>query len=262
VDGYPCNAVYAAMIEHLDNSVGRVMGKLEELGLSDNTVVVFFSDNGGLIRRFDGRPILADSKMSVYEGDTLQFVVSSNAPLRSEKGTVYEGGIRVPLIVRWPGKTAPGSATNAPVSSIDFFPTVVEMGGGVLPDTQVVDGRSLTPVLAGGSYDPDRALFWHYPVYHHSVPASAVRKGDWKLIQFLDEGRLELYNLKQDVGETNNLADALPEKAAELLGLLEGWRQEVRAEMPEPNPDFNPDRRWEWGHHPGIRATLNGEVIP
>jgi uncharacterized sulfatase len=260
VKDYPCNAVYAAMIEHLDNSVGRIMDKLEELGLSENTVVVFFSDNGGLNRRFDERSILADSKLTVYEGDTLKYVVSSNAPLRSEKGTVYEGGIRDPLIVQWPGKTVPGSTTDAPVSSIDFFPTLVEMSGGALPGYQVVDGQSLVPILTGDSHDPDRVLFWHYPVYHHSIPASAVRKGKWKLIQFLDDGRLELYNLEQDIGETTNLAASLPDKAGEMLDLLEKWRIEVQADMPGPNPDFDPARRWEWGPHPGIQATLKGET--
>ena len=164
VRDYPCNAVYAAMIEHLDNSVGRIMDKLEELGLSENTVVVFFSDNGGLIKQFDERPILADSKLAVYEGDTLEYVVSSNAPLRSEKGTVYEGGIRDPLIVRWPGKILPGSTTDDPVSSIDFFPTLVEMAGGNLPASQEMDGRSMLQVLTGGSHRtmsrPSRSTPW------------------------------------------------------------------------------------------------------
>ena len=200
IEDYPCNAVYAAMIEHLDKSVGRIMDELEEQGLSENTIVVFFSDNGGLINRFDGRPILADSKLPVYEGDTLQYVVSSNAPLRSEKGTVYEGGIRDPLIVKWPGKIDPGSISDALVSSVDFYPTLVEMTGGERDDSLVIDGKSIVSELTENRYDPDRALFWHYPVYHHSVPASAVRKGDWKLIQFLDDGHLELYNLAADDG--------------------------------------------------------------
>lgn len=261
IEGYPCNAVYAAMIEHVDNSTGRIMNKLEELGLSENTMIVFFSDNGGLIKRFDEKPILADSKLPIYEGDTLQYIVSSNAPLRSEKGTLYEGGIRDPLIVRWPGKIKPKSFSDAPVISMDFYPTLLEAAGVKPPDSLIMDGKSLMPELTRGKYDPERALFWHYPVYHHSVPASAVRKGDWKLIQFLDDDHLELYNLKEDIGESLNLAEQQPEKAKELLNILVQWREEVGADMPVRNPAFDPARRWEWGNHPGIQATLKGEVV-
>ena len=224
-------------------------------------MIVFFSDNGGLIKRYDEKPILADSKLSVYEGDTLQYVVSSNAPLRSEKGTLYEGGIRDPLIVKWPGKVKPKSFSDAPVISMDFYPTLLEAAGAMLPDSQIMDGKSFVPELTRGKYDPERALFWHYPVYHHSVPASAVRKGDWKLIQFLDDDHLELYNLKEDIGESLNLAEQQPEKAKELLNILVQWREEVGADMPVRNPAFDQARRWEWGNHPGIQATLKGEVV-
>ena len=229
------NPVYAAMIEHVDDSVGRVLDRLEELGLDENTVVLLYSDNGGLHERFDR----ADG-----------IIVSTNDPLRDEKGSLYEGGIREPLIVRWPGVVEPGSASDEVVSSVDLFPTLVDIAGGQLPAGQVLDGVSLVPVLRGAEGDAERAVFWHYPHYHHDVPAGAVRKGNYKLIEFYDDGHLELYDLSADIGERNNLADRMPEKAAELQSLLEAWRADVGAEMPTPNPEFDPLRRYEWGVHP------------
>jgi len=250
VDGYPCNAVYAAMIEHVDNSVGRVMEKLEELGLSENTMVVYFSDNGGLVSRFDRIPLLANSKQYLYQEDTLLYVASSNAPLRAEKGTIYEGGIREPFIVHWPGKIEAGKISDAIVSSVDFYPTFASLAGIPLPDNQEFDGISLLPVLQGAAPDPERTIFWHYPVYHHDKPASVVRKGDWKLIHYLDDDSRRLYNLANDIGESTNLEADYPEKSEALYQLLDQWRKEVGAEFPVPNPDFDPDKRYEWGRHP------------
>jgi uncharacterized sulfatase len=250
VEGYPCNAVYAAMVEHVDNSVGRVLDKLDELGLTENTLVVYFSDNGGLISRFDRIPLLARSKQYIYEGDTLLYVASSNTPLRAEKGTVYEGGIREPMIVQWPGKITGGQVSDAIISSVDFFPTFAGLAGMELPATQVFDGESFLNILAGGAYDRDRAIFWHYPVYHHDSPASVIRTGDWKLIHYLHNDTRFLYNLADDIGETTDLSRQHPEKTDELYGLLVDWREEVKAELPVPNPDFDPEQRYQWGRHP------------
>ena len=138
VEGYPCNAVYAAMVEHVDNSVGRILDGLDEMGLAENTLAIYFSDNGGLISRFDMRPLLAPPRQYIYEGDTLLYVASSNAPLRAEKGTVYEGGIREPMILQWPGKIEAGQVSDAIISSVDFFPTFSELTGGTTPSTIMI----------------------------------------------------------------------------------------------------------------------------
>jgi len=250
VEGYPCNAVYAAMVEHVDISVGRVLNKLDELGLSENTLVVFFSDNGGLVSRFDRIPLLAQSKQHLYQGDTLLYIASSNAPLRAEKGTVYEGGIREPFIVRWPGKIESGQINDAIISSVDFYPTLAELAGISLPVSQEFDGISLVPLMEGNDSDPERAIFWHYPVYHHDHPASVIRKGEWKLIHYLHDNSRRLYNLKDDLGETTDLSSSIPSKRDELSTLLDQWRKKVGAELPVPNPDFDPERRYEWSRHP------------
>ncbi|HUT33103.1 MAG TPA: sulfatase [Planctomycetota bacterium] len=226
-----CNPAYAAMIEALDENVGRVMAKLDELKLADNTVLIFFSDNGGLIKMYTG------------QGG----VVTSNAPLRSEKGSLYEGGIRVPLVIRWPGIVPPRTLCNVPVSSVDFYPTMLELAG-VRPDPKhAVDGASLVPLFEPVGTLKRDALYWHYPHYHHTAPCGAIRAGDWKLIEFFEDGALELYNLKRDIGEARNLAAAMPERAAELRKRLDDWRKAVNAQMPTPNPDHDPKRAGEWG---------------
>lgn len=251
-EGYPSNAVYAAMVENLDTSVGRIMNTLQALNLEDNTVVVFFSDNGGLVSRFDKIPLLAKERLKYYEGDTLQYVASSNRPLRAEKGTIFEGGIREPFIVKWPGTTRPGSTSDALVSSVDLLPTFAEIANFKELGNQVIDGQSLVHGLQGNQMDTERTLFWHYPVYHHAVPASAIRKGDWKLIHFLDDGHKELYNLKDDLGENNDLSKTEIDRVNELFALLENWYSEVEAAMPVENPDFDESRRYEWGRHPSV----------
>lgn len=253
VKGYPCNAVYAAMVEQVDNSTGRILQKLDELNLAGNTLVVFFSDNGGLVSRFDRIPLIENSKQYLYEGDTLLYIASSNAPLRAEKGTLYEGGIREPLIMWWPGKLPGGTVRDDIISSVDFFPTFAELAGVELPAGQVLDGTSQVNQLAGADPDPERVIYWHYPVYHHDAPASALRKGKWKLIQTLHDSSLYLYNLEEDMGESQNFIKYEPAIADELYQLMNAWRQEVKAEIPVPNPDFDPDRRYEWGIHPDRR---------
>ena len=224
------NPIYAAMTEDLDRSIGRVLAQLDELGLRERTLVVFTSDNGGL------RRIYTD----VGE------VVSTNAPLRDEKGTVYEGGIRVPMIVRWPGVVEPGSVCDEPTTTADLMSTFCEAAGAKPPD-QPIDGSSLVPLLEDCQADlPRDAIYFHYPHYHHSRPAGAIRMGPWKLIEFFDGAPLELYNLADDLGETTNLAEKLPEKADQLQKMLADWRRAVGARMPTPNPKYDPARAHEW----------------
>jgi len=225
------NPTYAAMVEHVDRSVGRILKKLDELNLSDNTMVIFFSDNGGLRKRFD------------KQGP----VVTTNAPLRDEKGSLYEGGIREPLIVRWPGVVEPGTLCNQPVTAVDFYPTLVEIAGGRLAADCALDGESILPLLTqAGSLRRD-AIYWHYPHYHHARPAGAVRQGDWKLIEQYETGQLQLYNLAADIGEQHNLAEQMPEKARRLQQKLAQWRKSVGAQMPAENPMYDPARAGQWG---------------
>jgi arylsulfatase A len=219
--GPQTNVIYAAMMESVDESVGRIVRKLEAMRLTERTVIFLTSDNGGL---------------SVKEGPDTP--ATSNAPLRGGKGYLYEGGIRVPLIVRWPGAVRTGSVAHVPVSSVDFFPTILEMAA--LKAKGPLDGVSLLPVLKESGALPRDALYWHYPHYSNEggKPCGAVRQDDLKLIQFYEDGRLELYNLRADIGETNNLAWALPDKARALRTSLEAWRKTQGAQMMEPNPDY------------------------
>lgn len=249
---YPSNVVYAAMIENLDASVGRVMAKLDALGLRKNTLVVFYSDNGGLDRRFDEANLLADSVKHVYESEDLGFTATSNAPLKSGKGSVYEGGIRVPLIVNWPGKIASGALSSTPVSGADFYPTLLDIAG--LEDRVQVtlDGHSLQSLLFQQAPLSDRPLFWHYPVYHHNVPRSAVRVGNLKLIENLQNGNLQLFDLSKDLSESADISKAMPEKVREMHALLQSWREEVNAAMPRSNPNFDPAKRDKWVPHPEL----------
>jgi len=236
--------VYAAMVEDLDTSVGRVLAKLDELGLADNTVIVFTSDNGGLRKIYTG----------VGE------LVSTNAPLRDEKGTLYEGGIRVPLIVRWPGVVRPESVCDEPATTADLLPTFCDVASAPLPE-QPIDGVSLVPLLEDADATLDReAIYFHYPHYHHSRPAGAIRAGDFKLIEFFDDGSLELYNLEEDLGETKNLTAEKPGLAAKLQKQLAAWRERVGARMPTPNPRYDPARAHEWWNR-GTNKPLDIEAM-
>jgi arylsulfatase A-like enzyme len=216
------NYEYAAMVHSLDENVGRVLEKIDKLGATERTIVIFFSDNGGYINKFNGE------------------VVTDNHPLRSGKGSLYEGGTRVPLIVRWPGKTKAGSVCRQAVSSVDFYPTMLEMAGlrGDSKHNADMDGVSLVPLLK----DPatvleQRDLYWHYPHYYPTTsPVSSIRRGDWKLLEYLEDNRVELYNLGADIGENNNLAQQMPERAGQMRKSLHAWRQAVDAQMPAPNP--------------------------
>lgn len=215
------NPVYAAMVESLDASVGSVLDAIERSGAADRTLVAFFSDNGGL--RYEGG------------GKTL---VTSNAPYRAGKGHLYEGGIREPLIMRLPGVIKPGSVVSTPVSSVDFFPTFCELAG-VKPGR--VDGVSLMPLLKGGRLK-DRPLFWHYPHYSNQggEPGSAIREREWKLIRFYDKPRQELFNLRDDPGETRNLIHRESARARKLASRLDAWLAETRAVIPTKNPNADP----------------------
>ncbi len=217
------NPIYAAMLESLDDAVGRILATLDKYEIADRTVVVFTSDNGGL---------------SVKEGpDTPS---TSNAPLRAGKGYLYEGGIRVPLIVRWPGATRPGSVCELPVSGQDLYPTVLDVAGLKPAPGQVIDGESLVRLLEGQGGLKRNALFWHYPHYSNQGgrPGGALRHGDLKLIEHYEDGRRELYDLGRDPGERHDLASERPGDAARLHSLLDDWRQSVGGQMPSPNPDY------------------------
>lgn len=228
VPGYPSRPDYAGLLEELDRSVGRIVAAIDRLGLAGSTLVMFTSDNGGLEHQQKGT------------------IVTSNKPLRGEKGSLYEGGIRVPAIMRWRGVIPPGAVSTTPVGTIDVHATLLDLAGLAPPASEPLDGVSFAPILRqpGAALTRD-ALYWHLPHYHHSTPASAMRRGDWKLIEFFEDGALELYNLRDDPGEQRNLAAKEPRRAAELQKALAGWRAKVGARMPLPNPHYNPARARE-----------------
>lgn len=221
------NAAYAAMTESLDSAVGRVVATLERLRLRERTIIVFTSDNGGRIT----------------QGTT------TNVPLRFGKASAYEGGVRVPLIINWPGVIRPGGVSDTPVITMDLFPTLVELAG--LPAAAArtaLDGVSLASHLRGNPAPRRDTLYWHYPHHQHyqlggAMPYAAIRAGDYKLIEFyndLKDIRLELYNIRADIGETKDLAATEPKRVAELRERLHAWQREVGAQMPTPNPAYNP----------------------
>ncbi|MBI2929434.1 MAG: sulfatase [Verrucomicrobia bacterium] len=246
VGGAQTNAVYAAMLESLDAAVGRILGALDETGLAGRTLVIFTSDNGGLV--------LAQSHPT------------SNAPLRAGKGSPYEGGVRVPLLIRWPGVTKPGSTTAVPVITMDLPATVLDLVRSSrresaqpshsalrtphsafeqsrLTSAATMDGVSLAPLLRDPAASlPREFLCWHYPHYHPggATPYAAIRAGDWKLIQYYEDGRRELFNLREDPSETANLAERQPDKVMELAKKLFDWQQSVGAQAPRPNPAHEP----------------------
>lgn len=218
------DAKYAAMVEAVDQSIGRLRSKLKQLGLHNNTTLILTGDNGGLDR--NGRP-------------------TDNTPLREGKGSAYEGGVRVPGVVYVPGQSRPGTS-NEPIITVDVFPTILDLADITPPPSlaEVLDGLSLVPLLKNQTATLDRdALFFHYPHYHSegAVPHSAIRARDWKLIHFLDDDHTELYHLADDLSEKNDLSKSHPEKTAELLKQLNHWRQSVQAQLPPQNPDFKPE---------------------
>lgn len=255
---YSCNAVYAAMIEHVDNSVGTIMKFIDKMGLADNTIFIFYSDNGGVDNRYDNIPLLGGKSKNVYpEGHPLCYIATSNAPLRAGKGTLYEGGVRVPMIIRWPEKVKSGFTSEAIVSSVDFYPTFLELAGGKRPKEQVLDGHSMLSSLTENKFDTEREVFTHYPVYHHEQPMSAVRKGNWKIIENLVSGEFALYNLKYDLNEMTDLKFSHPEKLGQMKTVLKKWQQDTKAQSPIPNPEFKPNKRYVWGKNPYSRSGLD-----
>lgn len=216
------NPALASMVAAVDDSVGKLLGKLEELKMVDNTVVVFFSDNGGLSTLGRGR-----------SGP------GCNLPLRASKGWLYEGGVREPTIIRAPGVTMPGSVSKKPIVSMDFFPTMLELAGFPSRPGLHTDGKSLIKQLQGDD-SGQRTLYWHYPHYHGSgwKPGASIRDGDWKLIEFYHYDKFELYNLATDPGEQKNLAQKEPKMASRLRAKLKSWQNKMGAKMPIPNPAF------------------------
>ena len=227
------NANFGAMVEALDENVGRLLAHLIKTGLDENTLVLFTSDNGGIRK------------------------ISKQDPLRAGKGSYYEGGVREPLVVRWPGKVAAGSKCDVPVIGLDFYPTLLEVAGIKKLDEKLLDGVSIMPLLMGSGTIGKRALFWHFPVYLQAYagvedgsrdplfrtrPGSSMRLGKWKLHEYFEDGAFELYNLEEDEGETKNLASSMPEKVEELKKMLYAWRTENNCPVPsELNPKYDPN---------------------
>jgi arylsulfatase A-like enzyme len=211
------NPARAGMVESLDRSVGRLMAKLGEMGIAGNTLVFLTGDNGGDHRETTGG-------------------------LRDFKGFSHEGAVREPLVARWPGAIPAGTTCDVPVIGTDFYPTILDLAGLDLRAEQHQDGVSIAPVLKDPKATiPRDNLYWHYPHYHRTKPYGAIRHGDWKLIEFFEDGSVELFNLKSDPQEKNDLAKEHPERAAELLGKLTAWRKSVGAQMPTPNPNYDPE---------------------
>lgn len=220
------NPIYAAMVEHVDDAVGKVIQKLKGKGLYNNTIIIFTSDNGGLIGRNRTEKI------------------TDNTPLRHGKGGIYEGGVRVPFIAVWANKISQGKTNDTPIISADIYPTILGLTGvqGNEIQNRSFDGLDLSETLLANKELKRDAIYWHYPHYHTegAKPYSAIRKGNWKAIEVFEEDKVELYNLADDIGESNNLADKHPEKLKELMADLNKWRKDVGAQMPTDNPNYNP----------------------
>lgn len=245
------NTQFAAMVESTDESLGRVLAKLKELGIADNTIVIFFSDNGGMsgANFFNPRRIISRDELN-------KAYATSNLPLRGGKGWLYEGGVREPLIIYWPNQSRNGTVCDVPVVSTDFYSTILDMLG-LYPLTHKedgMDGMSLVPLLkadqTGAAKIADRPIYWHYPHYsNHGAqsPCGAVRYGDYKLIEYYENNAVQLFDIKNDSAEQNDLASVQPAKVEELRTLLHNWRKSVNADMPQPNPNYNPNKKWPSG---------------
>ncbi|TWT89175.1 sulfatase [Neorhodopirellula pilleata] len=228
--GKNVDAAYASMVEKMDQGIGKILDELDKLGLAERTFVLFTSDNGGVR------------------------AISDQAPFRSGKGSYFEGGIREPLVARWSGQIAAGSTSDVSVIGLDFFPTFLEVAGIPAPSSKVLDGVSLVPLLKQTGTIPDRTLFWHFPIYLQAYsgagddshdprfrtrPGSALRSGRWKLHEYFEDGRLELYDLQTDIGERHDLSASMPERTEQLHSRLKQWRESVDAPVPaQPNPDY------------------------
>jgi arylsulfatase A-like enzyme len=245
---YQDNPEYAAMVESVDESLGRVLAKLKELGLSDNTIVIFTSDNGGM----SGANLYHPTRKIPLSMLNASFS-TSNLPLRGGKGWLYEGGIRVPLLVYWPGKGQHGTACKVPVINTDFYPTILDMLGMAPPAHYPIDGKSFVPLLKGDRKGSEgiekRAIYWHFPQYsNHGAqsPGGAIRYGDYKLLEYFEHYTVQLFDIKTDPGEQHDLSKLNPEKTKQLRGMLHAWRKEIHANMPTPNPDYDPALNDQW----------------
>jgi len=239
------NTEFAAMVESADESVGRIETKLKELGLDDHTIVIFFSDNGGMAAANFGNP---KSNIALNKKALDKRYSTSNLPLRGAKGWFYEGGIREPLIIKWPGNGKYNETCDVPVSSVDFYPTILEMLG-IENNTKdkILDGESLVPLVKGEKTAETRPLFWHFPHYSNhgqQSPCSVIRYGDYKLIEYFENFKVQLFNLKNDPREQNDLSKTEPDKVNELREMLHDWRKDVNAQMMDPNPDYDPSLSW------------------
>lgn len=250
-NGKQINPIYAALLESLDESFGRILATLEEQGLSKRTIVLFTSDNGG-----------------VCNGNGQIIPPTSNAPLRDGMGHLYEGGLRVPLIVSWPEKVQAGTVSQEIVSCLDLFPTIVEATGAATaaPTSPVRDGISLMPILTGTGTIARDALYWHYPHYNINAgarPSGAVRSGEWKLVEFFETGRRELFNVGSELSESKNLIHENPDVAQTLASKLDSWRKAVGAGMPAPNPAFAPNPQQDDGRvvMPASTADVFGVML-
>ena len=217
------NSAYASMVQSVDESVGSIVQKLKDLGLSDNTTIIFTSDNGGLTTLPKRRK-----------------APTSVVPLRAGKGWLYEGGIRVPAIIKWPGNIPQEVTLDEPIVSTDFYPTILDMAQLPSMPNQHADGNSLVPLLKETNQFSRAAIFWHFPHYHGSLnrPSAAVRAGNFKLIKWFEDDELELYDLQNDLSEQHDLADELPEKTKELDQLLQQWQKDIGAKFPDKNPNY------------------------
>lgn len=220
--GAECNPIYAAMNHIVDRNVGRILETIRKLEIDENTIVIFTSDNGGYLGPYRGMN------------------VADNSPLRSGKGSLYEGGIRMPLIIKFPGMSKEGTVCNTPVITNDFYPTFCEFAG-IDTDTLRYDGLSLVPLIQNpASYFAREDLFWHFPHYYTTTtPVSAVRHKEWKLLKYYEDNRLELYNLEKDIGERNNLSLEYADITARMVNKLDDWLKETNASFPSVNPDFS-----------------------
>jgi arylsulfatase A len=218
------NAVYAAMVKNMDDNVGRILAQLKERNLEQKTIVIFASDNGGFIGKDRGQTV----------------PVTSNAPLRSGKGSLYEGGIRVPLIIHWPGLSKAGAVCDESVTLRDLYHTLLPLAKEEADHRTHDDGMDISTLLKHPTAKLTReALYFHYPHYYSTTtPVSAMRQGDWKLLEYFEDRHIELYNLKEDLDEAHDLADQCPDKVAELRERLRVWRQSLSASLPQPNPDY------------------------
>ena len=240
------NALYAAMVKSIDDSVGRMVQRVALEGIADRTVFIFTSDNGGLAS-------------AEYKGQT----PTSNAPLKAGKGFLYEGGIREPMFIVWPGVTKPNTSSDVPVIGTDFYRTIAQMAGVVKLKGAPLDGVSLIPLLRKTGAPARDALYWHYPHYSNQGgrPGAAIRLGDWKLIRWYEDDSLEFYNLRSDPGEKKNLAQEQSAKARGMLALLNDWLAKMHPEMPKPNPGYDPSLETE-GLAAAVQAQLKSGELP